>query len=910
MTRINTNVSSLNAQKSLARTGAQLQEALTRLSTGLRINVGKDDPAGLIASEILRSDIVSTQKAVSNSERANQMIATADSALGQVSSLLNDIRALVEEAANQGALSEEQIAANQLQIDSSLSAINRVAQTTKFQGRGLIDGSLDFVTTASTITTIESVTVNQANLGTAGQVDVNVDMTTAATQATIKSASGDALAVAQLNFSPRTRLGFNTAAVEIDLVATTPGPQYEGVALTFVDDLVGDFATATYDQDAKAITVHYDNTAVTGTQASTMVTALDGLTDFEAVLQTGAGATVLTAVDGTYSTASPSLNFEAATAGADYNGVSVSVQASNLAGGAFQATWYSASKRLVVTIDNSAARALATVATDLDTALSGIFNVTNTGTTSVRGNDANILPAETKAVTNSGISGYIRSGFSAATRANATLEFAPAVTAALVTTGGGTPTNVDIKSKTLGTAANGVAISFLNDTGVTKGNEYAVYDSTAKTLVVHYLGGAGNSTVADVVTAINALDDWTAVNTEPAEDTNTVDATGQSSFTTATDTLEIAALNPGADYNHIQIKMEAVDGLAAARAIYDATAKELTLQVAADGSTTLTSLKSAVDALAQFSAAAHSRGPGRIYASQVDVDAIANTSATGGNTLLADMNLEIAGKNGAEVFNFNAGTSVNQMATAIGLVSDSTGVSATQSNGLLTMTSTEYGSKQFAAATVTSEGTAGTFNSALSDYRATGTDAEATINGIAAVADGNTLSIITSTLDLSLQVTAGSTADFNFVITGGGALFQLGPEVVANQQARMGIQSVNTARLGGADGKLYQLASGQDASLANDVGLAAKIVDEATTAVTTLRGRLGAFQKTTLDTNIKALNDTVGALTEAESSIRDADFATETANLTRAQILSQSGMAVLGIANRQPQDVLALLRNL
>ena len=111
MTRINTNVSSLNAQKTLARSNAELQESLTRLSTGLRINSGKDDPAGLIASETLRADIVSTEVAITNSERANQMITTADSALGQVSSLLNDVRGLVSEAANEGAISVEQIAA-------------------------------------------------------------------------------------------------------------------------------------------------------------------------------------------------------------------------------------------------------------------------------------------------------------------------------------------------------------------------------------------------------------------------------------------------------------------------------------------------------------------------------------------------------------------------------------------------------------------------------------------------------------------------------------------------------------------------------------------------------------------------------------------------------------------------------
>src|SRR5437667_576332 len=109
MTRINTNVGSLIAQKTLTRTSDALQQSLDRLSTGLRINSGKDDPAGLIASENLRRDITSTQVAISNTERANQLISTADSALGQVSGLLNDIRGLVTEAANTGVLSDEQI---------------------------------------------------------------------------------------------------------------------------------------------------------------------------------------------------------------------------------------------------------------------------------------------------------------------------------------------------------------------------------------------------------------------------------------------------------------------------------------------------------------------------------------------------------------------------------------------------------------------------------------------------------------------------------------------------------------------------------------------------------------------------------------------------------------------------------
>ena len=127
MTRINTNVSSLVAQNTLGRSNAALEQALTRLSTGLRINTGKDDPAGLIASENLRSDITSIRKAISNTERANQVIATADSALGQVSSLLNDIRGLVTESANAGVQSPAQLATGAMQQFARFNGRNAAA---------------------------------------------------------------------------------------------------------------------------------------------------------------------------------------------------------------------------------------------------------------------------------------------------------------------------------------------------------------------------------------------------------------------------------------------------------------------------------------------------------------------------------------------------------------------------------------------------------------------------------------------------------------------------------------------------------------------------------------------------------------------------------------------------------------
>jgi flagellin len=96
--------------------------------------------------------------------------------------------------------------------------------------------------------------------------------------------------------------------------------------------------------------------------------------------------------------------------------------------------------------------------------------------------------------------------------------------------------------------------------------------------------------------------------------------------------------------------------------------------------------------------------------------------------------------------------------------------------------------------------------------------------------------------------------------------------------------------------------------LKSDSAGAAKVINEVIEKVASLRGRLGAFQRTTLESNSVSLSDTLSNLTEAESSIRDADFAKETAGLTRAQILVQSGTAVLGIANQSSQSVLGLLR--
>lgn len=686
MTRINTNVSSLVAQNRLQSSNKDLQTSLTRLSTGLRINSGADDPAGLIASEALRSEITSLSKAVSNTRRASQIVSTADSALGQVSSLLNDVRGLVVEAANSGALSDDEIAANQLQIDSSLEAINRIAQSTTFQGKKLLDGSLDFTSTAGSVSSVSDFQIDQANLGATGQIDVEVVISSAAEQAEVTASSSAFTASAAANASADTGGATATQTINGESISIVGPAGLTSIAI--VDDVENsNTGAAAYDADTGVLTITGNFTG-TGTLPE-------------------------------------------------------------------------------VTADASA--------TAIQTAIDALDGISATGATAA--------------------------------------GTAAAATAATVTATTGT---LAVTATNAGSDYNNVAIEFIS--GTAGGGNSADFDSEQKVLTVTVDSEYGQ-TAADLATAIDSA---------------------------------------------------TVDGSAPSSALFSAV------------------------------------GTADTFIDIADEPAAISTGTTGGQVLADDLVFQLNGASGAETFNFGAGTSADQISSAINLVSDSTGVSAAFDSSL-TLTSTGYGSDSLVNIDVISEGSSGTFTSNLDSVRDTGSDVVATINGVTASGSGNSLSINTTTLDVAMTVDDGSSSNFSFSITGGGAKFQLGPSVTSNQQARLGIGSVSTGQLGGANGRLYELGSGQAKSLTNDVTGASQIIDEVINKVTGIRGRLGAFQSTTLESNLASLNDTSANLQEAESSIRDADFAAESANLTRSQILVQSGTNVLALANQSPQNVLALL---
>jgi len=180
MARINTNVSSIVAQNNLRRSGVELDLRLQRLSTGIRVNRGKDDPAGMIISERIRTDLAGIDQGIRNGERASSVIATTEAGLAEVSDLLSTIKALLVESGNTGANSAEERAANQLQIDSAIQSITRISNTAGFGGVKLLNGSLDYVTSGIATSAISKAQVFSASFLNNEALEVEVDVVASA----------------------------------------------------------------------------------------------------------------------------------------------------------------------------------------------------------------------------------------------------------------------------------------------------------------------------------------------------------------------------------------------------------------------------------------------------------------------------------------------------------------------------------------------------------------------------------------------------------------------------------------------------------------------------------------------------------------------------------------------------------
>ncbi len=165
--RIFNNIASTNAQRILGVNNTRLSQSIERISSGIRINRGADDAAGLAISEGLRSDIRALRQATRNANDGISLINVTEGALNEQSSILIRLRELASQAAT-GTVGSTERATIQLEFSALRDELTRIAATTEFNGIGLLDGNL-----ASSVSTTSHTLIQ---IGIDSSADSRIDL--------------------------------------------------------------------------------------------------------------------------------------------------------------------------------------------------------------------------------------------------------------------------------------------------------------------------------------------------------------------------------------------------------------------------------------------------------------------------------------------------------------------------------------------------------------------------------------------------------------------------------------------------------------------------------------------------------------------------------------------------------------
>jgi flagellin len=308
--RINTNVDALGAYNNVSNVSSNMSRSMGKLSKGLRIADAGDDPAGLISSELFRSQIYSMDAAMRNNSEAINYAKTAENGLGEVNQLLNEARGLAIASGNSATLTAAQLSANQDQLNSLVASINRISTSVSYSGKKLLDGSAGVTTQISntakvagfsfsgqanaiTITQTGLVTINQTVAATNALYTTTAALSTGALATGTISINGVSFAIAAGASGASIASQVNAASGQTGVTAAFDPVTF---ALTFVQNQTG----------AKRAISFVDSSGSVSTVANTQATVvgIDGRASLtmggQTVLFTGglAGADGLTMVDG------------------------------------------------------------------------------------------------------------------------------------------------------------------------------------------------------------------------------------------------------------------------------------------------------------------------------------------------------------------------------------------------------------------------------------------------------------------------------------------------------------------------------------------------------------------------------------------------------------------------------------
>lgn len=308
------------------------------------------------------------------------------------------------------------------------------------------------------------------------------------------------------------------------------------------------------------------------------------------------------------------------------------------------------------------------------------------------------------------------------------------------------------------------------------------------------------------------------------------------------------------------------------------------------------------------------------------------SGAVAGGVLTSDAVFTVQGDKGAQQFNFSAGTSVADIATAVNEAAGSTGVNAYSYNGdtQLRLVSGEYG----ADASVRVKQAEGSLFAAAGDtVQDSGKNATLNVKGMSIETEGLKAQVANASFSGEIVFKEGDAANTTIAQTGydqdvltdatasrsaslgdvrGGLKLQLGEGAGSQNRDIFGLNAMGPGSIGrvAENGKIYTLAdltSGGSASLASNPEVALRVIDQAIADVAGERARIGAYQANNLQRNINSLSVAAENVTATESAIRDTDFATEMTRFIREQILTKVGMMSIQSANLNAENTLRLL---
>ncbi|MGA2049064.1 MAG: flagellin [Terracidiphilus sp.] len=267
------NISSMTAENALSNTQANLQKTLTQLSTGMKINSGSDDAAGLSIVSGLNANIAALTQSQQNASNGIGLLQTADGALSQVTTLLNRAVTLATEGSTTGITSSQSTALD-TEFQSILSEINQIGQATNFNGSNVFSSNAP-TTFSSTQGSVGSPLLTTTAL-TANSVTKITDSATGGTFV-FTAAAGDKISDLQTAITNAVTAGTLSAGTTATIVGgklTIADAASNGVTVSSNDAVLGPMVAATTNDTSTVYLGDGTTTGATNTEITTTINAL------------------------------------------------------------------------------------------------------------------------------------------------------------------------------------------------------------------------------------------------------------------------------------------------------------------------------------------------------------------------------------------------------------------------------------------------------------------------------------------------------------------------------------------------------------------------------------------------------------------------------------------------------------